>query len=512
LVSSKYITPFSDFRWEDASCSHPPIEEYLDYLGRYVAQFNLEPYLYFGLRVDSVLRTSSNHYTIRCTYKKFASKKLQSKSFNAVAICSGLHNIPFTPIVKGIEHFKGISIHSSEYKERSIFRRKRVLIVGCGETGCDIAYRAVQESQPRGVCMCVRRGFLSVPTALNERVPLDTYITNLFECAYQHRWTETLKLKWTFTTPFIRLAFLLGTGSSGGFNQWDGTLPNVKRGYHIINKSTAIMPYINPQIKRNSWFGRNLYHFFDRHNMYPETRVVKIVPSIERFSDDGTSVVFTDGNIENFDIVVWCTGYRQKFPFLPERSASLGGQDEALPSEHMVCSPGELTLAYIGFVRPNVGAIPPMSEMQVFYWIHRLRGNLPSGAPTTYKLLGLERTRAYGVDYGAYMHDLAREVGIAPSLGYWIFHNPRVAVAYAMGQSYITFFRLEGPFKDSKAVKISGNELLRPVLDRGLAGNLLFVLIIIFFGILNTAFWFVEHLFVRPMQSLWKKIIVCSSS
>ena len=35
-------------------------------------------------------------------------------------------------------------LHSSEYKDKSLFAGKRVLIVGCGETGMDLAYRAVQ--------------------------------------------------------------------------------------------------------------------------------------------------------------------------------------------------------------------------------------------------------------------------------------------------------------------------------------------------------------------------------
>ena len=30
-------------------------------------------------------------------------------------------------------------------------------------------------------------------------------------------------------------------------------------------------------------------------------------------------------------------------------------------------------LAYLGFVRPNVGAIPPMSEMQAMWWALRLK-------------------------------------------------------------------------------------------------------------------------------------------
>ena len=83
------------------------------------------------------------------------------------------------------------------------------------------------------------------------------------------------------------------------------------------------------------------------------------------------------------------------------------GAEDPLPSEHFIVSPDEPTLSFIGFVRPNVGAIPPMSEMQVMWWIQRLKGKVTTGTnkPPTYGLLG--RKLNYGVDYGNYMHQLA---------------------------------------------------------------------------------------------------------
>ena len=39
--------------------------------------------------------------------------------------------------------------------------------------------------------------------------------------------------------------------------------------------------------------------------------------------------------------------------------------------------------------RPNVGAIPPMAEMQTFWWIERLRGRVRRGKlAASYGLLG----------------------------------------------------------------------------------------------------------------------------
>ena len=71
-----------------------------------------------------------------------------------------------------------------------VFEKKRVLVVGCGETGLDLTYRAVI-APAKEVSLLARRGFLSVPTeGAGKGVPLDTMIPNLFESSYVHPWLE----------------------------------------------------------------------------------------------------------------------------------------------------------------------------------------------------------------------------------------------------------------------------------------------------------------------------------
>ena len=61
-------------------------------------------------------------------------------------------------------------------------------------------------------------------------------------------------LKWRFTTVFIKIGFFVTTGSTAGYNQWTGQLPEVKRGHHILCKSTAAMPYLNRPAKQKAWW------------------------------------------------------------------------------------------------------------------------------------------------------------------------------------------------------------------------------------------------------------------
>ena len=149
-----------------------------------------------------------------------------------------------------------------------------------------------------------------------------------------------------------------------------------------------------------------------------------------------------------------------------------------------------IALAYIGFVRPNVGAIPPMSELQAMWWSVRLeqhKKGQPMPGPISPDYYKLPQCRLfYGVDYGRYMFALAREIGAIPNLLSWSFKNPRVAFAAAFGQAHVPIFRLNGPFHTADAEETVAGELLAPILQRPIFMNALFVGNAIFFGVMNT--------------------------
>ena len=87
-----------------------------------------------------------------------------------VAVCTGLHVIPSVPDIPGISHVlerparevNGKIImpavyHSSDYKSRSQLKGRRVMILGTGETGMDIAYEAAKAGAQEAV-LCSRGG------------------------------------------------------------------------------------------------------------------------------------------------------------------------------------------------------------------------------------------------------------------------------------------------------------------------------------------------------------------
>jgi len=554
LVSSTYLTAFSDLRMGPDDKPHPKPHvsavEYVEYLREYCRRFELERLMRLGTRVLRVERRSDGGYHVEvatqageqdgvvqsdASRRDERTKGVQSYpyrpegsatcpdgangtasdtahkgsvaetsilEFDAVCICCGVHEVPYVPHIDGAETFTGHALHSSSYKDKSVFRDKRALVLGCGESGMDIAYRAVQEASEAAIS--IRNGLLAVPHDGWGGLPLDTLICNLCEHSYEHWWCHAKHLKWRLTTYVIRVMFLLSTGTSIGYSQWTGRVKDVARGHHILCKSTAALPYINRPFKQKSW--RRFVWW------WAEKKVDKSITSFPAPAKiQGDTVTFVDGRQMQVDVLVYATGYRQCFPFLKkgrsEHKLPTGhprGPEDALPSDHLIVDPAEPRLAFIGFVRPNVGAIPPMSELQVMWWIERLRGHIPRArAPPSYGLLG--RKLVYGVDYGNYMHQVAAEFGAAPSLS-TLSSNPRALLAYCLGQAYITFFRLTGPFATKHSWHVASTELFTPVVQRGFVANAIFIATMAAFGAVSLVALVVESVatFVLKLAALGK--------
>jgi cation diffusion facilitator CzcD-associated flavoprotein CzcO len=83
-----------------------------------------------------------------------------------VALCTGLHVVPHIPSVPGVEYISQLHMeenptvfHSYRYKSRSQLNGRRVMILGTGETGMDIAYEAVKAGA-KEVVLCSRSGYV----------------------------------------------------------------------------------------------------------------------------------------------------------------------------------------------------------------------------------------------------------------------------------------------------------------------------------------------------------------
>ena len=546
LVSSKQLTSFSDFRLPLQHADHLTLHEYTTYLERYTAHFKLRQRCDFRFRTKVVksVKVDGGHllrYRSLDAHNKDAPDR--SELFTHLCVCSGLHVTPALPHIPGlpptlqgdqlvthpmgseetvasritepIQHAANASeiltLHSSQFKDRSLYRGKRVMVLGTGETGMDMAYEAVKAGA-KEVVLCTRSGFLLFPAVLADFVvfgnvfdgnlPIDGLITNLFETAYVHPWVAAAHLRW-FISDFVikRLLWVL-TGTQAGCNQWVGELEphRLGRAYTFLNKSSKAMPYINRGWKNRSPFLQRITRYLDPPTVKPEEVSIDLAPFPARVNEDGTVEFVRNGRKEDLrmrnrtvkpDVVVYATGYTQQFDFLSKEypvPATVRCRD--------VFDPEDPSVAFIGFVRPGVGAIPPIAEMQAQLWTLILRNRIPPPLSTPhYYLLVKENARIkYGVDYSSYVSTLARDMGTAPPLGQLLWtYGLKVTLIYCFGAAFPTFYRLLGPYRHPDAKRIVETEIYDTIRRRGVVGNLIMGLIpMIFYAWVNLAAYLLE--------------------
>uniref|UniRef100_A0A8D2MQE5 Flavin-containing monooxygenase n=1 Tax=Zonotrichia albicollis TaxID=44394 RepID=A0A8D2MQE5_ZONAL len=97
--------------------------------------------------------------------------------FDAVLVCSGHHTNAHLPLgsFPGIEKFKGRYLHSRDYKDAQAFRDKRVVVIGIGNSGSDLAVEISQTAQQ--VFLSTRRGAWIFNRVGDQGYPIDTILT-----------------------------------------------------------------------------------------------------------------------------------------------------------------------------------------------------------------------------------------------------------------------------------------------------------------------------------------------
>jgi Flavin-binding monooxygenase-like len=93
MVSSKYLTAFSDFRLPKNAPDFVRPQMYIQYLEDYCDHFNLRPHIQCNAKVVRVVRRGAGH---RVTVSPQDGEEFDWEC-DAVAVCSGLHVTPCIP-------------------------------------------------------------------------------------------------------------------------------------------------------------------------------------------------------------------------------------------------------------------------------------------------------------------------------------------------------------------------------------------------------------------------------
>ncbi|GAA4477710.1 NAD(P)/FAD-dependent oxidoreductase [Microbacterium panaciterrae] len=262
LISSRTTTEFTEFPM-DSDVDYPGHRVLKRYFDDYADTFRLRERFRFGTHVERLERDGDG-WILRAST---GADRIVERH-DGVILANGTLAEPQVPSFAG--EFTGEIMHTSAYKDPAQLAGKRVLIIGAGNSGCDIAVDAVHHAT--SVDMSVRRGYYFVPRYLFGR-PSDTLNQGRPLPARIKQAIDSRVLR-AFTGDPVRFGF-------------------PKPDYRIYETH----PIVNTLVLNHLGQGD-----------------LRVRADIGRF--DGDTVHFADGSSGEYDLILLATGYRLDYPFV----------------------------------------------------------------------------------------------------------------------------------------------------------------------------------------------------
>lgn len=420
INTSKEMMCFSDF---PIPKEYPPYMRHdtiVQYFHLYAEAFDLYKHIRFRTKVVDLRKTfdfeESGKWEI--VFQELNGKNPgedKVEVYDAVMLCVGHHSEPSWPNPKfpGQDEFAGIKIHSHSYKDFKPFENKKVLVLGIGNSGGDIAVELSRHSSQ--VFLSTRRGAWVLSRLGKGGEPADQQVGRRFI------WYLPRKL----------LGYLFHKVVNERFDHEAFAL----RPQHPI---TAQHPMVNDDLP---------------HRIITGSVVVK--PNVSHFTKTG--VVFDDGSeVNDLDVVIFCTGYKIGFKFIDH--SILPVNDNMVELYKYVFPPNleKPTLAVLGCIQP-LGAIFPISELQARWATQVFIGkkslptkvammeNIKKKKKDMAKRYYATKRHTIQVDYIPYCDEIASEVGCKPDLCRLFVSDPVLALRCFFGPCTPAQYRLMGP-------------------------------------------------------------------
>jgi len=331
INSEPTSTAFRDYPFPPGTPLFPSHREVASYLESFAVDFSIRPLIRFNTRVTSVAPVDGQPgrgWTV-------TTGGGASETFDGVVVASGHQGVPADPEWAG--RFAGRYLHSRDYRSPREFADQRVLVVGVGNSGLDIAadlapFAATTYSSARSPVLIMPRMILGVPSARVLAV-------------FARPWVP-----WVVQRQLMRW---ISRVYNGRMEQWGLRTPK-----------TRTHPASNPT--------------YMAHVSYQ-----KILPVPGVRDVDGCAIQLDDDRSIEVDTVIAATGYHVDLPFLKDDLAPLAGR--RLEAYKRVVHPDWPGLYFVGFFNVSGGANISMMDVQSALLTAVVDGSLPLPSPAQMK-------------------------------------------------------------------------------------------------------------------------------
>ncbi|KAM6124542.1 dimethylaniline monooxygenase [N-oxide-forming] 4-like [Pterocles gutturalis] len=421
--TSKEMSCFSDFPCPEDFPNFLPHSLLLEYYRMYAQHFDLLRHIHFKTTAVSVRKRPDFATSGQWEVVTETNGVQESHVFDAVMVCTGHYQEPYLPLASfpGIDtRFKGRYLHSQQYKDPEAFRGKRVLVVGIGNTGGDLAVQLSRVAAK--VFLSARSSTLVFSRVSDHGFPFDMVKNTRF-----NHLVESL-------LPSALMKRIMFRQVNSWFNHANYGLASTK--------SSNVKRILNEELPFCLLCG-----------------TVVLKPKVKEFTE--TSALFDDGTTEeNIDVVLFATGYVFPFSFLEESVRSQFDDNRSLYKRVFPPHLEKPTLAIIGLIQLT-GSVMVGSEMQA-RWVTGIFAGWNKLPPTSRMMADVLKKKPLvkrnpserenlKMSFISYTDEIASCAGVKPNVLRLLLTDPRLALAVFFGPCTPYQYRLMGRGKWSGA-------------------------------------------------------------
>ena len=271
LITSRQVTGYEGFPMPEDWPLFPHRDQMLEYFHLFADNFDLKGKITFNTAVESVEPLATDGPVGSAGWRVTTSDGLV-REYDGVLVANGHLWDQKIPDIPG--EFAGKQIHSGSYRNTADIEGRRVLVIGSGNSGCDLAVDAAQQHFDTHIV--VRRGHFFQPKTFFGKPRSELGFLAEFTPDEQDL-----------------IARLMMKVKVGTFEDYPG-MPEPD--HHTLAEGPPIV--------------NDLLLYWIQHG-----RII-VRPGVERF--DGHTVHFTDGTSDEFDTILWATGFHASLPFLDD--------------------------------------------------------------------------------------------------------------------------------------------------------------------------------------------------
>ncbi|MFB7468583.1 amino acid permease [Streptomyces sp. NPDC056224] len=310
FISSKYTSGFIGFPMPGHYPDYPSWQQIRDYIRDFAGAFGLYEHVTLGVAVTRAQPLPGDRWEVCLSTG-------ETRTYDGLIAAPGVTWHPHTPDLPGAGSYTGDLRHSATFRGGAELRGKRVLVVGAGNSGVDIAVNAAVQAEK--AFLSLRRGYRFVPKHIYG-LPTDAVLAGVLDPPRGVSLPDD---------PAQLVDSLVGDLTRLGLPAPDHEL-------------LTTHPIMNTQV----------LHHLAHGDLTAKPDVTRLTP---------TGAVFADGTEEQADVILLATGYRYLLPFLDP--ALLTWKDDH-PQLYLNIFSRELDSLYVlGLVEFAGGAYARFDEM-----------------------------------------------------------------------------------------------------------------------------------------------------